>query len=139
MGAGARLQVTRLDVLCAAKGGHLEVLRWARKYGCAWDGLLLCAAAAESGSLEGLQWARKCTCPWDEHNVAHALLSSGTWRSCRGRGRTGARGTRRRVTLATAGGHAEVLRWAKKTQNPGHEHDAHWTELQPHYCNHHRQ
>jgi len=34
----------------AAEGGHLEVLRWAREYGCPWD-TRTCAAAEESGHV----------------------------------------------------------------------------------------
>jgi hypothetical protein len=46
----------------AAKGGHLEVLRWARANGCPWD-WRTCAEAAEKGHLEVLKWAIANGCP----------------------------------------------------------------------------
>ena len=49
----------------AAKGGHLEVLKWARANDCPW-GALTCAWAAKCGHLEVLQWARENGCPWNE-------------------------------------------------------------------------
>ena len=51
--------------LCAhaAKGGHLEVLRWARKQSCAWNEGT-CTWAGEGGHLELLQWWRANGCPW---------------------------------------------------------------------------
>jgi len=52
----------------AAKGGHLEVLKWARENGCPWDEWT-CAYAAEGGHLEVLKWARENGCPWDEDDV----------------------------------------------------------------------
>ena len=47
------------------RGGHLEVLKWARANGCPWDEGT-CAYAAEGGHLEVLKWARENGCPWDE-------------------------------------------------------------------------
>ena len=53
------------------KGGHLEVLQWARYNGCPWDEWT-CALAASSGHLEVLQWLRSNGCPWDEWTCARA-------------------------------------------------------------------
>jgi hypothetical protein len=39
----------------AAKGGHLEILRWAHSNGCPWDAAT-CLHAAKNGHLEVLQW-----------------------------------------------------------------------------------
>ncbi|CAN0425465.1 unnamed protein product, partial [Laminaria digitata] len=36
---------------CAAKGGHLEVLKWARSQKCQWNEQT-CMVAAEGGHLE---------------------------------------------------------------------------------------
>jgi hypothetical protein len=44
----------------AAKGGHFDVLLWARENGCPWDNT--CASAAEGGHLEILKWARENGC-----------------------------------------------------------------------------
>ena len=66
----------------AAKGGHLQVLKWLRcgeeeddgpmlatdsvdENACPWDEWT-CAYAAAGGSLEVLQWARAHGCPWDQ-------------------------------------------------------------------------
>jgi hypothetical protein len=48
----------------AAKGGHLNILQWARANGCPWDEGT-CDEAAWGGHLEVLQWARANGCPWD--------------------------------------------------------------------------
>ena len=49
---------------CAASGGHLHVLRWAREHGCPWDAAT-CARAARGGHLDVLRWAREHGCPWN--------------------------------------------------------------------------
>jgi hypothetical protein len=41
---------------CAAQGGHLEVLNWAREHHCPWDAGTRQIAEA-SRHLELLQWA----------------------------------------------------------------------------------
>ena len=68
-----------------ARGGHLEVLRWAREHGCEWDEDT-CASAADAGQLEVLRWVREHGCPWDLHTCARAA----------------------------GGGHLEVLKWARR-------------------------
>ena len=50
---------------CAAEGGHLEILQWAREKGCEWD-KWTCTGAAQGGHLEVLQWARKNGCVWGQ-------------------------------------------------------------------------
>ena len=55
---------SRLCAYCA-KGGHLEVLKWARANGCPWNEAT-CTLAASNGHLEVLQWARAHGCPWDK-------------------------------------------------------------------------
>jgi hypothetical protein len=49
----------------AAKGGHLEMLQWARENGCPWN-WQTCWKAAEGGHLEVLKWASEKGCPWTE-------------------------------------------------------------------------
>jgi hypothetical protein len=77
----------------AAKGGHLEMLKWAREQDppCFWD-WKTCAAAAEGGQLEVLRWAREQTppCPWSEATCASASEL----------------------------GHFEVLKWAREQTPP---------------------
>ena len=54
----------RVDVLVAARGGHLEVLQWAHENGCPWNEWT-CTEAAKGGHLEVLQWAHQNGCPWN--------------------------------------------------------------------------
>ena len=42
----------------AAKGGHLDVLKWARENGCPWNEQV-CINAATNGHLEILKWAKR--------------------------------------------------------------------------------
>jgi hypothetical protein len=63
----------------AAKGGHLEVLKWARENGCPWDELT-CANAAERGHLGMLQWARANGCPVGQGGRARARRRAATSR-----------------------------------------------------------
>ena len=46
----------------AAKGGHLEVLQWARANGCPWDNQTL-LEARENGHSELENWAIANGCP----------------------------------------------------------------------------
>ena len=55
----------------AAKGGHLDVLQWLRVNGCPWN-KKTCELAAKSGHLHVLRWARINGCPWDEWVCANA-------------------------------------------------------------------
>ena len=68
---------------CIARGGNVEVARWAKERGCPWDEST-CSSAAAAGHLEMLQWLRANDCPWDENTCANAAR----------------------------GGHLEVLQWA---------------------------
>ena len=73
----------------AAKGGHLEVLQWARANGCPWN-KWTCVEAALDGHLEVLKWARVNGCPWNSYTCANAAY----------------------------GGHLEVLKWARENGCP---------------------
>ena len=77
----------------AAKGGHLEMLKWARENDCPWDAKT-CMYAAEGGHLEMLKWARANGCPW---------YASTCW-------------------YAAKGGHLEVLKWLRANGCPWNEH-----------------
>ena len=52
----------------AANGGHLEMLKYARKHNCSWT-VHTTAAAARGGHLETLRWAHQHGCEWDEKTV----------------------------------------------------------------------
>jgi hypothetical protein len=55
----------------AAKGGYLEVLKWAKEQGCDWDSYT-CAYAAAGGHLETLVWAREHGCDWNSDTCSSA-------------------------------------------------------------------
>ena len=46
----------------AAKGGHLDVLKWAKSNGCKWDSRT-CDYAKESGNDKLIQWLENNDCP----------------------------------------------------------------------------
>ncbi len=54
----------------AARGGHLQVLQWAKSQGCSWNKQTSSFAAA--GHLEVLQWAKSQGCSWDEETCTWA-------------------------------------------------------------------
>ena len=58
----------------AAQGGHLEVLKWAREHDCH---LNLCPVAARFGHLEVLKWAVEQGCPCDNYSTCRNALLSG--------------------------------------------------------------
>lgn len=59
----------------AARGGHIDVLQYARfSLGLPWDGSV-CANAGSAGNLAALQWLRKNGCPWDKMCTAWAELN----------------------------------------------------------------
>lgn len=59
---------------CAARDGRLDVLKWARYGGCAWDAATSHLAASR-GHLFLLQWARAHGCRWDTETVLVALVA----------------------------------------------------------------
>ena len=76
----------------AAVGGHLGTLKWARANGCPWN-KRTCSGAAYGGHLEVLKWARENGCPWDE-----GTCTAAAWR-----------------------GHLEILKWARENDCPWDE------------------
>mmetsp|Transcript_24848 Transcript_24848/g.62903 ORF Transcript_24848/g.62903 Transcript_24848/m.62903 type:complete len:205 (-) Transcript_24848:669-1283(-) len=66
---------------------HLVLAQWAIDNGCAWNGAPYADDAARKRPLEDFQWARANGCPWDVHTCM----------------------------CAAAGGHLEVLQWARDT------------------------
>ncbi len=58
----------------AAKGGHLDALKWLREEGLPWN-RLTCAHAAEGGHLTTLKWLWENGCSWDEVACADAARS----------------------------------------------------------------
>jgi hypothetical protein len=106
----------------AAKGGHLDVLKWARANGCEWDEDT-CVEAVKGGHLEVLQWARENGCEWSERTCEEAawgkeLLGGHAWgprldvlQWLRANGCPWDAST---CMGAADGGHLEVLKWARE-------------------------
>ena len=97
----------------AAGNGHLAVLQWARANGCDWDSET-CSAAAAGGHLQVLQWSRANGCDWDSSTCRSAAVREVTWRLLQwGREPMVATGIVSTCSAAAAGGHLEVLQWAR--------------------------
>jgi hypothetical protein len=109
-----------------ARGGHLEVLKWAREHSCEWDEWT-CARAAAGGYLEVLRWAREHGCPWNE------VLEDEETDCCAQAAQFGHLEVLKWLrehncpwdsftcALAAQGGHLEVLRWARVRHCPWEE------------------
>ncbi len=69
----------------ATLNGHLHILKWAIANGCDWD-CVTCCSAATNGYLDILKWVKENGCPWDEHTCAFAAQN----------------------------GHLECLKWARE-------------------------
>ena len=58
-----------------AMGGHLHVLKWARKHGCPLSELFFGVAhVTHTGHLEILKWAYEHGCPWNDNVYTGAAL-----------------------------------------------------------------
>ena len=60
-----RFPFTKDPMVCAAVGGHLNILQWLREQRAAWNAQV-CFGAACNGHLGVLKWLREEGCPWDE-------------------------------------------------------------------------
>jgi hypothetical protein len=104
---------------CAAKGGQLEVLQWARVNGCPWD-WATCAWAARGGHMYVLQWARANGCPWSDWTCARAA-QGGHLEVLQWARANGCQWNHYTCSEAAEGGHLEVLQWARVNGCPWNE------------------
>eukprot|EP00752_Nemacystus_decipiens_P005755 g5206.t1 len=95
----------------SARVGNLEVLRWARRFGCPWDEET-CTLAARGGHIALLLWARRAGCPWNEH-VCEEAASRGDLEMLKAARQRGCPWTTNVCALAAGAGHFEVLQWCK--------------------------
>lgn len=58
----------------AAAGGHIQILKWAKKHGCPWNHRSVCEAAAANGHLDVLQWCKEQKFPFDAQMTDRAAL-----------------------------------------------------------------
>ena len=103
----------------AAEGGHVSVLKWLRENDCPWDGGT-CAGAAEGGHLEVLQWARVNDCPWNTSTCAYAA-KGGHLEVLKWARAIDCPWDKETCAFAAGGGHLEVLKWARENGCPWDE------------------
>ena len=103
----------------AAEGGHLEVLQWAREHGCRWDAVT-CRLAAKGGHQEMLQWAREHGCPWDS-STCHSAAADGQLETLKWAREHDCPWSWATCANAASSGHVEVLQWAR-------EHGCQWNK-----------
>jgi len=100
----------------AAKGGHLNILQWARANGCLWNENTS-AFAAEYGHLNILQWLRSNGCPWDELTCYHAA-KGGHLNILQWARANGCPWNTWTCSYAAHGGHLNILQWARENGCP---------------------
>jgi hypothetical protein len=104
----------------AAKGGHLETLKWARLNGCRWS-FDTCHQAALGGHLEVLKWAKEKGCPWDSQTCTHAAMG-GHLEVIKWLRENGCQWDAWTSLEVAWGGHFEVLKWAIDNGVPHTDH-----------------
>ena len=100
----------------AARGGHLEVLKWAVANKCSYDELTH-ASAASGGNLEVLQYLDGVGCKANTDSCAAAALN-GHFHVLQWLRETGYPWNERTCASAARGGHLEVLKWARANECP---------------------
>mgnify|MGYP001030254524 CR=1 FL=1 len=119
----------------AAKGGHLEVLKWLRENGHFWDERCCHDAAlgghleaAKGGHLEVLKWLRENGCRWDVQ-TANSAAGEGHLEVLKWAIENGCDWEESTCTMAALrGGHLEVLKWLREH---GHVHGIHPVPVLP--------
>ena len=100
----------------AAEVGYLDLIKWARTYGCPWNEGT-CHKAARYGHLEVLQWARANGCPWNKNTCSYAALG-GYLEVLQWARANGCPWDEWTCYFAPGGGHLEMLKWAISTGCP---------------------
>ena len=102
----------------AARGGHLEVIKWLRAKECPW-GIPTSLMAAEGGHLEVLQWmrAQDPSCPWNSR-VCSSAAREGHLEVLRWARSQGCSWNKGVPQAAAKGGHLEVLQWMRAQDPP---------------------
>lgn len=103
----------------AARGGHLELLMWARVEGCPWS-RSTCRAAARFGHLNLLQWVRGQGCPWNEDTCSYAARG-GHLAVLKWSREQGCPWNEDTCSYAAKSGHVGVLQWARQQGCPWNE------------------
>ncbi|PNH02074.1 Ankyrin repeat domain-containing protein [Tetrabaena socialis] len=113
------------EVLEAAAGaGQLEVCRWLRQQGCAWDGCVP-AAAARAGHKEVCEWLLVEGCPFSAADAMAVAASAGHRAVCEWLLTHGCPEDMGAATAAARGGHVDLMDWLLAqtgAQSPGDVH-----------------
>ncbi len=141
---------------CAARGGHLESLKWLRSNGYGWDddvctiaathknlGLLkwlhaegcpwdedTCMAAAEYGNFKVLKWARGNGCKWDKKRISYVIATSGHVKMMKWARSQGCWWDEEKCSWAACAGKLEMLQWLRANGCPW-DGDTLWYAVSP--------
>ena len=97
----------------AAFGGDWETLRFLVKDRCRWDSRT-CREAARGGHADVLKWARSEGCGVVDEETFAAAAESGDWPTLRFLRAEGYRWDAETCAAAAQHGHLDVLRWARE-------------------------
>jgi hypothetical protein len=101
----------------AAKGGHLDCLKYAHEHGCPW-GSDTCSLAAKGGHLDCLKYAHEQGCSWD-WSTCHYAAAGGHLDCLKYANEHGCPWDSSACCFAAGGGHLDCLKFA-------HEHGCPW-------------
>ncbi len=107
------------DFICrvAARGGHLNILEWARENGCRL-GEETFSAAASGGHLDCLKWLRKCGCLFNTTNTCSNAASGGHLDCLKWLRECGCLLNTNTCSNAASGGHLDCLKWLRENGCP---------------------
>ena len=103
----------------ACRDGNLEMLKWLRSEGCPWSEWA-CRGAAAGGQLEALRWLRSEGCPWNIGACAGAALY-GHLEALKWLRSEGCPWDEYACSFAAAGGHLEMLKSLRSEGCPWNE------------------
>ena len=106
----------------ATIGGHLEVIKWLSKNGCprSLHTSSTCFNAAKYGHLEVLKWARENGCQWDRY-TCHVAARNGFLEVLKWARKNGCPWDEITCVSAIHGGHLDLLKWIRSAGCPWDE------------------
>lgn len=96
----------------AARGGHLELLKYLREKGCGWSKNTF-IRAARGAHLHVLKWLRECECPLDIDSMSYPAARSGSLETLQWVHDNGCPWNKSMCAAAAKGGHLEILKWLR--------------------------
>ncbi|CAB1116280.1 unnamed protein product [Ectocarpus sp. CCAP 1310/34] len=101
----------------AARGGHLDIVKWGKRNGCRWD-KRTCDLAAQGGHLNVLKWAIENGCGWDSNTFVGAAWGANL-QVLRWARANGYPWDTRSCSIAARRGHLKVLQRLRGNGGPG--------------------